>query len=370
MRVKSFSLVLGLALAFLFSSCGKRSSINKVEVTVGSVLPLTGPVASYGKNAKSGVDMALQEINSEGKLKIHVIYEDDAGEAQTAVSATQKLIYTDKVPLIIGEAASGLSLAIAPVCNSNKVVLFSPISSAAELTEKGGDYFFRVCPSDAFQARVLADWLLSQKLTLVSLLFINNSWGVSLKDEFVLYYTKGGGTVLSTETCNEGDRDFKSHLTKMAKPKVQAFVAFTYGKEGGPFLRQASELGIKLPIYGGDVWGSPELLEAAGESAEGVYFTFPASPKSEKYEAFAKKYRAQYGKEPDVYAAYAYDLAYVVANAFTSGAKTGEQLRQFLVSMTPYEGVTGKTQFDRNGDVVTKTFDRKMIKNGKYVIAE
>lgn len=369
MRIKFLS-VFCVVLIFLFFGCGKRSPSDKLKVTVGAVLPLTGPVASYGKNAKSGVDLAIQEIISEGKLSIQVIYEDDEGKAQTALSAAKKLIYTDRVPLIIGEAASGLSLAIAPICNRNKVVLFSPISSAAELTEKGGEYFFRVCPSDAFQVRVLANWLLNENLTHVSLLFINNSWGTSLKDEFVSHYSAQGGIILTIETCNEGDRDLKSQLTKMLKPNAQAFVAFTYGKEGGPFLRQARELGIKLPIYGGDVWGSPELLEAAGEAAEGVYFTFPASPKGEKYEAFAKKYKSAYGKEPDIYAAYAYDLAHIVANAFTSEARRGEELRQFLISMPSFEGVTGITQFDKNGDVVTKTFDRKMIKNGQYVLVE
>jgi len=314
--------------------------------------------------------MAVEEINAEGKVKIRVIYEDDAGEAKNAVSAAQKLITVDKVPLIIGEAASGLSLAIAPIANENKVVLFSPISSAAELTEKGGDYFFRVCPSDAFQARVLAQWLHDQKIARVSLIFVNNNWGVSLKDEFVNHYTKGGGSILTIESLKENDRDFRTQLSKMLRVKPQALVGFTYGKEGGLFLKQARQLGVKVPIFGGDVWGSPELLESAGKASEGVYFTFPASPKGEKFEAFSSKYRAKYAKEPDVYSAYAYDLTYIVANALKSGARTGEQIRQFLANMLAFEGVTGTTKFDENGDVITKGFDRLVIKGGKYIPVE
>ena len=359
-------IICGFLVLCMVIGCGQGKDAKK-ETIIGAVLPLTGPVASYGKNAKSGVDMAVEELNSKGDHKIRVIYEDDEGEAQTAVSAAQKLIYTDKVPLIIGEAASGLSLAVAPVCNSNKVILFSPISSAAELTIKGGNYFFRVCPSDAFQARVLAEWILSENLTNVSLLYINNSWATSLKEEFALHFTQAGGKIISVETCKEGDRDFRSQLTKMAKPDTQAFVAFTYGKEGGPFLRQARELAISVPIYGGDVWGSPELLEAAGEAAEGIYFTFPASPSGERYETFAREYVSLYNKEPDIYAAYSYDLAHIIANALGTGAKTGEQFKDYLLRMPPFDGVTGITEFDKNGDVISKSFDRKVIKDGKYL---
>lgn len=373
MKIMRFAIILIWFFLLSFAGCKKEPTqleAERTEVSIGAVLPLTGPVASYGKNAKSGIDMALEEINAEGKIKITVIYEDDEGKVQNAVTAAQKLISTNKVPLIIGEAASGHSMAIAPICNKNKAVLFSPISSAAELTEKGGDFFFRVCPSDVFQARILAKWLLDDGKKKISLLFINNSWGASLKTEFISHYEQGGGIILTIEACKEGDRDFKSQLAKMAKAKTQAFVVFTYGKEGGPFLRQARELDIRVPVYGGDVWGSPELLEVAGEAAEGVFFTFPASPSGQLYDSFAYEYKKKYNKEPDIYAAYAYDLTHILAKALKNGANTGEQIKKYLDSMEMFEGVTGKTKFDKNGDVVTKTFDRKVIKGGKYFLVE
>lgn len=352
------------------SGASENGGKAKEDVTVGAVLPLTGPVASYGQNAKSGIDLALDEINASSPFNIRVLYEDDAGEVETAVSAAQKLISTNHVPLIIGEAASGLSLALAPIANKQQVVLFTPISSAAELTQQGGDFFFRVCPSDAFQARDLASWLVEKNLKTASVLVINNGWGTSLKDEFLSSYQGLGGKIATVQTCNEGDRDFRSHLGKLTQAKPDAIVAFTYGKEGGPFLRQARELGIKTPFFGGDVWGSPELVESAGEAAEGVFFTFPKSPSGQRFDEFAAKYRQRYQKEPDIYSSYSYDLVYIVSNALKSGARTGPQLRDYLRRMEGYEGVTGLTQFDEHGDVTTKRFSRQTIQGGKSVQVE
>jgi branched-chain amino acid transport system substrate-binding protein len=374
------TLLLGVNLALIASlhACRQKedpghSDANggKEEITVGAVLPLTGPVASYGQNAKTGIDLALNEINSSSlPFTIRVLYEDDSGKVETALSAAQKLISTDRVPLIIGEAASGLSLALAPIANQQQVVLFTPISSAAELTQKGGDFFFRVCPSDAFQAHDLASWLMERNLKTASVLVINNGWGTSLKDEFQSSYQKLGATIATIQTCNEGDRDFRSHLGKLMQTKPDAIVAFTYGKEGGPFLRQARELGVKTPIFGGDVWGSPELVEAAGEAAEGVFFTFPKSPSGKRFEEFAALYRQRYQKEPDIYSSYSYDLTYILSEALKSGARTGPQFRDYLHRTEGYEGVTGLTKFNSKGDVTTKKFSRQTIQGGKSTQVE
>jgi branched-chain amino acid transport system substrate-binding protein len=364
----SFLLAMICSLLVL-STCSPKQSKLK-EVVIGAVLPLTGPIASYGRNAQAGIDLAIAEENSKDSIKVRVIYEDDAGEATNAVSAAQKLISMNNVPLIVGEASSGFSLAIAPICNQHEVVLFSPISSAAELTSKGGPFFFRVCPSDAFQAKILAQWLVDDKIKNVSLLYVNSDWGLSLKDEFTLDYISSGGNIVAVEACREGDRDFRSYLAKLKRDEIQALVAFTPPKEGGPMVRQARELGFTVPLYGGDFWGTPEFKETAGEAANGVLFTFPASPSGLKYDEFVEKYKKAYGKDPDVYAAYSYDLMHIVFRSLRAGATTGVKLRDYLRSMDTYVGITGPTRFDQHGDVITKTFDKKTIINSKNVIVK
>jgi branched-chain amino acid transport system substrate-binding protein len=369
MSRKSIIVLLIVVIAIL--SCAKTEKQSKV--TIGAILPLTGDIASYGKNAQSGIDLAAEEINQSGGIdgkKLEVIYEDDKGLANEAVKIAQKMATIDKVPVIMGSAASSVTLAMCPIANQNKVVLISPISSSKELTTEGGEYFFRVCPSDAFQSVILADWIWKAGHKSIGIIYVNNSWGIGLKDEFVKSFEQVGGRVVTIEASLGGDKDFKTQISKIMSKKPDALFAPTYGIEGGILLKQAKELGVKIPIYGADVWSSPELLTSAGDAAEGVSLTLPAKPGGEKYDAFASKYRLKYGKEPDVYSAYSYDMLEIIANGLKEGNRTGEQLQRYLRTMPAYEGVTGTTKFDEHGDVISKSFSKQRIVGGKYVEVE
>ncbi len=361
-------LMAGLILClFLSFACTKERA---ADITLGAVLPLTGDTASYGKNAQNGIDLAVDEINQAGGIsgkKVVVTYEDDRGKANEAINAINKLITVNKVPVIMGSAGSSVTLAMAPVANQNKTVLISPISSSKELTDKGGAYFFRVCPSDAFQSRILADWIWAKGYKTVGMIYVNNSWGQGLKDEFIASYEKKGGKVVIAEATMEGQKDFKTVISKVMATKPDALFTPTYGIEGGILLKQLKEMTADLPVFGADVWSSPELLTSAGTAAEGAYLTLPAKPSGPKYDAFAQRYKAKYGQEPDVYAAYSYDMLQIIAQGLKEGNTTGEKMEAYLRAMPAFEGVTGTTKFDGHGDVVTKSFSKQQIVDSKHI---
>jgi branched-chain amino acid transport system substrate-binding protein len=333
--------------------CGSRHDGPRL----GAVLPLSGDTASYGKAAQRGIDLALVEATWNPKGE--VLYEDDQGQTSKALSAMQKLISIDKVSVIMGSAGSSVTLAMCPIANRDKVVLISPISSAKDLTEKGGRFFFRVCPSDVVQASLMADWMSEDGYQKVAVVYINNSWGQGLQEEFRRRFSAKGGKILGMESCREGERDLRAQLTKLKELNPQAIYAITYGREGGALLRQARELGFQVPFYGADVWGSPELQETAGDAAKGVKIIVPKKLEGRLYSDFAASFRKKYGEEPDVYAAYAYDMAQIVVKAASTG-KRGDDLRK-LVAATVYDGVTGTIRFDSHGDVIGKGFERKTL---------
>jgi branched-chain amino acid transport system substrate-binding protein len=343
-----------------------REGTEAKGLRIGAVLPLTGDIASYGKRAQKGIELALEHLQSPGGGAITVEFQDGKGDAKESVTLMNKFCSIDKVPVVIGAAASSVSLAMVPVANRNRVVQISPISSSPELTEKGGDYFFRVCPSDAFQAVILAKWMSEMGVKSVGILYVNNSWGGSLKDRFVAEFKALGGTIATEEACLEGDRDFRTQLTRVVSLKPDAIYSPTYGKEGGLILKQLRELGWTGKVFGSDVWSSPELLASAGKAAEGVYLVKPMDPSGAKWDAFRETFKAKYGEEPDVYAAYAYDIVMILAEAVKADARTGPEIREFLLKMPPHEGVTGATQFDAKGDCNTKPFARMSITQGKY----
>jgi branched-chain amino acid transport system substrate-binding protein len=358
------------AVVCLLSGCKPASETDKTPATgqgstaiqLGAVFPLTGDIASYGIAAKRGIDLAVDEINSRGGVngrKIQVIYEDDQGQATKAVAAIQKLVSVNKVPVVMGSAASSVTLAMCPIANREKVILISPISSSSDLTKQGGPFFFRVCPSDVVQAKMMAEWFKEDGRSTAGIIFVNNSWGQGLKSEFVADFEASGGKVTDVEACKEGDQDLRAQLSKIKNANPDAIYAITYGREGGALLRQAKELAVDKPIYGADVWGSPELVDTAKEAASGVKIIVPTKFQGMKYQDFASAFQKKYSEAPDTYASYSYDMVMILTSAL-SKAESGDALREALLS-TSYNGVTGTTNFDQNGDVVGKGFERKVL---------
>lgn len=353
-----------ILVVLIFGSC--RTETDKHALKIGAALPLTGDIASYGKSAQNGINLALEEVNKDpnSKVKLEVDFQDTKGDIQPAVNITQKFATIDRYPIIIGEAASSVSKAMSAITANNKVLQISPISSSPELT--ADDYFFRVCPSDAFQATISAKWVFEEGHKKVGILYVNNSWGNSLQELFKSNYEMLGGKVVAVESSNEGDRDFKVQITKLLQSGADAIYCPTYGKEGGTILKQFKELGNKLPIYGADVWSSPELLATAKDAAEGIKIVKPSELSSDSYNSFKAKFKDRYNSEPDVYAAYSYDVVMILKNAVNANAVTGEQIKNYLLNMPEFIGVTGPTKFDSNGDSNTKPFVKQVIKNGSY----
>jgi len=365
--MKKVKIIIALsAIVFAFAGCNSCNQKKSDEIKIGAALPLTGDIASYGKSAQNGIDLAVDEINSDPntKIKFAIDYQDTKGDKQTAVNIFQKFATVDKYSVVIGEAASGVSQAMIPIATSNKIVQISPISSSPELT--GEDYFFRICPSDAFQATISAKWISDDGFKKVGILYVNNAWGKSLMELFKSNFESRGGKVVDVESSNEGDKDFKTQITKLLHSDIDVIYCPTYGKEGGVILKQLKELGNKFPVYGADVWSSPELLTTANYAAEGIKIVKPSELSSDTYNKFKEAFKKKYNTGPDVYAAYSYDIVMILKNAMSNTSTTGEQVKTFLLSMPVYQGVTGQTKFDSNGDCNTKPFIKQIIKNGNY----
>jgi branched-chain amino acid transport system substrate-binding protein len=356
----------------LLLACNKAD--HEKAIRIGRILPLTGPAASYGQSEKKGTDLAVEQINTAGGVqgrKIEILYEDDKCEAKEGVAAMNKLVDIEQVPIVLGATCSTVTLAIAPIANANKVVLLSPLSSAAEIS-KAGPYVFRVMPSDAFQSNVLAKWIFDCGHKKVGLLYINNAWGVGVKEAFVREFIRLGGTIVDEEACSEGDRNFRTQLTKLKAAKADAFFFPTMPKEGGQLLKQAKELGLRGPIFGADAWSVKELTDEAGSAANGVFYTMPAQFEGPGYQEFEKSFEAKYGQKPDVNAAAAYDAVkiavFCIESVITKNLPlTGENIRTEIERIRGFRGATGDTTFDQNGDPIGKEFSRMTIENNRRI---
>lgn len=364
----AFPVIILIIMSFMMIfSFGCEKKEEPKEIKIGASLPLTGEVASYGIRAKRGIEIALEEINSEGGItgrKVKVIFEDDKNDPKTGVSIITKFSTVDKLPVVIGSAGSTVTLAMAPIANQNKVVLISPISSSVNLTSKGGPYFFRVCPADDAQAKILADWVLEKGHKKVALIYTNNSWGKPLAESFQKYFETVGGKVVIAEGVEERTTDLRTQLAKIKATKVNVVVSPTYPVEGGNLLKQAKEMGIKAEFYGGDNWDAPEFLTAAGNAANGAFFVDPSEKMGGKFKTFSEKYREKYNEEADINSAFAYDVMTAIFEAMNRGALDGSSIQKMLYNVS-FEGASSKIEFDANGDLKSPAFDRNIIKDAK-----
>ena len=368
MSFRSRGSVLATTALILLAAAGCSRS-SKGPLRVGAALPLTGPVAYYGQSPQKGMAIALDEINNSGGIngrQMGVVYEDTLGTAKGAVNAFRKLVDVDNPPIVIGAGASIETLAIGKLADESKIVLLTPVSSAAEIRDLG-PFVFRTVPSDALQATMLAKWVLDSGFRRVAVMFLNSSWSTSLKNHFVADYTRMGGTILDAESADVDANDFRTQLLKIARSSPPVVVALLYAKEGGRCLKQARELGITLPFFGGDPWTIKDFLEIAGPAAEGARFTTPAQYDGPEAQAFRKKYVDRYREPPDVYAAHGYDALKLTAEVMRKGAMTGPAIEQAFRQVRDFRGATGATTFDDHGDVVSKPFVRMTIEGGQVI---
>jgi len=364
-------LAVGVCLSLYLVTRSRDGSQTPSRLRIGCITILSGEVATYGKETKQGVDLAIEEANQSGMLgnrKIEVVYEDDQIDARIGTQAINKLISVDKVPVIIGAFSSRVTLAIAPIAERNKVVLISA-SATADAIKDAGDYIFRTVPPNHVQGTSAARFALDRlKKKSVAVFYVNDEYGVSLAAEFRKAFEASGGKVLFYEAFAPSQKDFRSAIEKIKQASPE-FVYFPgQAGETGLILKQARELGLTVPFIGGDGSYSPDLIKIAGNAAEGSYYTLMAlgyGVSDDLIQDFEKRFKAKYGEAPTVYASYAYDTAKIVAKVLSESAYNADDIKKHLYQVKGYKGVTGITSFDQYGEV-DKDFYVYQVRGGKF----
>src|SRR5688500_19618634 len=227
-------------------------------ILVGFYGSLTGDGASFGQSSREGAELAVDELHAAGGVlvrQIRLLVEDDQSKPEEASNAVTKLITQDKVVAVIGEVASRRTLAAAPIAQRYQIPMITPASTNEKVTEVG-DYVFRVCFIDPFQGEVLAKFAYNDlKARRVAILKdIQQDYSVGLTDSIQKTFTKLGGQVLDPVSYSSGDADFRAILTQVRAQKPDAIFATGYYPEAAIIVRQARELGLTMPILGGDGW--------------------------------------------------------------------------------------------------------------------
>jgi branched-chain amino acid transport system substrate-binding protein len=354
---------------------GGAAAAGSNDILVGEYGSLTGPQATFGQSNHNGVMMAADEINAAGGVngrKIKILTEDDQSKTEEAANAVTKLISQNGVSAILGEVASSCSIAAAPICQSNKVPMITPSSTNPEVTKKG-DYIFRTCFTDDYQgeniARYVAQQLHMKRAAILT--DVKNDYSTGLTRIISQTFTSLGGQIVGQESYSNGDSDFRSQLTAIKATNPEVIFVPGYYTDVGQIAQQARDLGITVPLAGGDGWESPKLIEIGGKALEGCFYTnhyFYGDP-NPMVRNFVQKYKDRYGQTPDAMAALGYDATRVLADAMKRAKKIdGPSIRDAIAATKNFAGVTGTITIGPDRNAIGKKIIVEEIKNGQLTL--
>lgn len=362
-RVNKLLSVLAAGAVFMgaLTGCGGGSKgADGDTIKVGGVLEMTGGSASFGISSKNGIDLALKKINEKGVLggkKLSLVVADTKSEASEATNAMQKVISQDKVVAVIGPNQSSAVIAAGAINNGSKVVDITPMGTNPDVTvdpktKKVKPYSFRTCFIDPFQGTVMASFASNELKVKKAAIYIDNTsdYAKGLAQFFKENFIKNGGQVVIEEAYLQKDTDFKSTLTKIKAAQPDFIYIPGYYQEVGLIVKQAREMGITVPMAGGDGWDSAKLPEIAGKAAlENTFFSSLYSPDdtSDLNKEFVAEYKKAYNTNPDVFAALAYDSTLLVAKAIEdAGSADPAKIAEAMAKIKGFKGVSGEVTFN------------------------
>ena len=347
-------------------------------VKIGHVGPLTGGSAHLGKDNENGARLAIEEINAKGltvngqKITLVLDAQDDAADPRQATQVAQKLV-DDKVVAVVGHLNSGASIPASKIYSDAGIVQISPSSTNPAYTQQGFKTTYRVVATDAQQGPALANYA-AKNLNVKTVAVVDDStaYGQGLANEFEKTAKSLGLKVMSHDATNDKAVDFRAILTKIKGENPDAIMYGGMDATGGPFAKQARQLGLRAKVLSGDGVCTESLAQLAGAAAGNVVCS-QAGMAVERMEGgaqFSAKYTKRFGHPIEFDAPFTYDAVYIIVDAMKRANSTDSSKVLAKIAGTDYKGVTGQTTFDAKGDLQHGVISLYDYKDGKKTLVD
>jgi len=356
-KIRKFTLVILIAILIGSLFTGMVSAAEDPRpIKVGLVGSFTGGMAFHGPFLVNGFTLAKDEINAAGGIlghKIEVIKEDDCSVPATGVNAITRLIYKDKVDIILGSISSGITLPMSKVSWEAGVPQLT-ISLSSSITSQGNPYIFRLAPPASFEGPAMGNFVVnSLKMKKIAVFRANNEAGVSRAGGFVKGLEENSIKPLITQLHNVGDKDFTAQLLAIKKVDPDFVYLAVQDIEGGLIMKQAKQMGLDF-TFGGDIGIATDItLKIADKAANGTFVILPfvSSRADSKTHNFLKKFQEKHGRLPDPRDASAYDAAYIIKHAIEmAGSLDKEKIKDALHNIKDFPCLTGTCTYDETGE--------------------
>src|SRR5688572_8139963 len=345
-----------------------------VTVKIGSASPLTGPQAHIGTDIRNGVQLAIEDANTQNieiggkKIRFEMVAEDDEANPTKATTVAQKLVDA-KVAGVVGHFNSGASIPASKIYSDAGIPQISPSSTNPKYTLQGFKTTFRVVAHDDQQGPTLGNFAINTlKAKTIAVIDDSTAYGQGLADAFERTVKSAGANVVTREHTTDKDTDFKAILTKIKGRNPDLIMFGGIDPQAAPMVRQMNELGIKAKYIGGDGMQSLNFIKLAAPSAEGVYASNPGLPKEKMPGGaqFLQKYKAKFNQDVELFAPMGYDAVMVFIDAMKRAGSTDPKVFLPELAKTNYQGVIGPIAFDDKGDLRNGPITVYIVKGDKW----
>lgn len=361
-----------LAFAGAMASTGSPTTVVKI----GSVAPMSGPQAHYGKDNDNGVRMAVEDLNAQnitigGKpVRFEVQTEDDSADPKQGTAVAQKLCDT-KVAGVVGHLNSGTTIPAAKVYNNCGIPHITGSATNPDLTKPGYNTTYRIIANDNALAAALALYAADTlKLKKIAVVDDRTAYGQGVAEIFTKTAQSKGVNIVERQYTNDKATDFMAILTAIKAKNPEAVFYGGMDAQGGPMLRQMEQLGLgNVKFFGGDGICTTEIakLSAGAKTLNNVTCAEggAAIAKMPGGTAWKKRYDQKYPGQFQVYSPFTYDATFVLVDAMKRANSSDPKVYLPKLAQTDFKGVTGQIQFDKNGELKNPAVTLYTYRDGK-----
>lgn len=391
-----------LTLAVLLG--GQGTAAAQEVVKIGALFPMTGDLGPFGEPATRSAQLVVDQVNTQGGIlggrQLTLVVADSQTLPVPGVAAAQRLVNIERVPVMLGAFSSGVTIPVATsVSAPNRVVQISPASTSPEITFlDDDDYMFRTVASDTMQGLVLGKLAARLGYERVAVIYVNNSYGLGLAENFAASFIEQGGTVTEMVAFDQEKASYRGELDRASRGNAEALLLISYPENGITILRQSLEGGYFDKFLFTEGMQAPEVVDAIGEPLEGAWGTGPYSAETPSTNLFKAYYEAAYGEQPPTAFLYeTYDAAFVAALAIEKAgtAAPGPAIRDAVRQVTnppgevilpgewakavqliregkdiQYVGASSPVIFDENGDIAVATIGMWTVIDGEIHVVD
>ena len=350
-------LALVAAIAVVLPAASDTFAQSKGTIKIASQSPLSGGQAALGEGIKLGAQLAVEKgkANLEKMgYKVEFVPFDDQAKPDVGVANAKNIIADKDIMAVIGHLNSGVAIPSSEVYKEVNVAMISPANTNPVVTDRGYPNVNRVCGRDDVQGVVGSEFAHAQKIKSAYIVHDKTQYGQSIAEFFKADSEKKGIKVLGFEGTEEKS-NFDPIITPIKAKNPDLIYFGGIYDQAAPFFKQAREKGVKSKFMGPDGMDSSDLTKIAGKAVVGMSYTSAAGPASAlpKAKAFVDEFKKKFGKNPEPYAAEAYDSATIALKAIEETAKKGKVSREDVssaVRKAKLSGITGEIAFDAKGD--------------------